>query len=133
MGHVGSKGRSLGQIEGTCLLQQFEILSEWYLGQFWIWVVLTQKLIQCAKLKENLVNTVEGAFFASAAYNLVRMFILMISRPGLYMDYAGSKTKLGQIEGKSEAWNFFRMFVWMISRSSSKLVIIGSETRYRYR
>ena len=35
------------------------------------------------KLKENLVNTVEAAFFASAASNLVRMFILMISSPSL--------------------------------------------------
>ena len=53
-------------------------------------------------MKGNLVNTVEAAFFASAALNLVRMFILMISRPSSNMGYAGAKTRsLGQIEGKS--------------------------------
>ena len=52
--------------------------------------------------KENIVNTVQAALFASAVLNKVRMFILMIYRPSLNMGHAGSKTRLlGQIEGKS--------------------------------
>ena len=57
MGHVGSKTRSLGQIEGKSLDATFfasaawneilsECLSELYLGQVWRWVILGQKLGQ---------------------------------------------------------------------------------------
>ena len=45
------------------------------------------------QMKENLVNTVEAAFFGIAAWNLVRMFILIISRLSLNMGHAGLKTR----------------------------------------
>ena len=64
--------------------------------------MLGQKVGHKVKLKENLVNTVEAAYFASAASNVVRMFILMISSPSLNTGYARSKSRsLGQIDGKS--------------------------------
>ena len=53
------------------MLQKIEIMSEClssrYLGQVQIWVILGQKLGHWVKLRENLVNSVEAACFASAA------------------------------------------------------------------
>ena len=54
-------------------------------------VMSVQKLGQQDKLKENLVNTVEAAIFASASSNLVRMFLLRIFRPS---------SNMGHIKGK---------------------------------
>ena len=45
------------------MLQQLEILSELDLGQVRLVVKLGQKLGHYAKLKGNLVNTLDAAFF----------------------------------------------------------------------
>ena len=52
-------------------------------------LLLGQKLGHKAKLKENLVNTVEAAYSATAAWTLVGMF--MMFRPGLNKGHAGLK------------------------------------------
>ena len=44
------------------MLQQIDILSELYLGQVIIVVILDQKLGHYAKLNGNLVNTLDAAF-----------------------------------------------------------------------
>ena len=43
------------------------------------------------KILENLVNTLGAAFMAQSPQNLVRMFVLMISRSRSIMDWARSK------------------------------------------
>ena len=52
-------------------------------------------------MKENLVNTVEAAFFASASSNVVRLFVLIISKSSWNIGYIGLNTSsLSRIEGK---------------------------------
>ena len=64
--------------------------------------MLVQKVGHKVKLKENLVNTLEAAIFASEVWNFVRMFVLKISRLSSNIGHIRSETKsLGQIEGKS--------------------------------
>ena len=54
--------------------------------------MLGQKLGHKAKLKENLVNTLAVAIFASAVGNFFRMFLLIISKPSLNMGHIGLET-----------------------------------------
>ena len=51
------------------------------------------KLGHLAKLKEQLVYKLETALFATAVWNFVRMFVLMISRPRLKHGHVRSRTR----------------------------------------
>ena len=51
------------------------------------------KLGHMAKLKEQLVYTLETALFATPALNIVRMFVLIISRPGMKRGHVRSRTR----------------------------------------
>ena len=60
-----------------------------------------------AEFKENIVNTVKAAFFASADWFYLGMFVLMISK---------SSSSMGHIEGKSVQHSADFIFYFSILR-----------------
>ena len=76
-------------------------MTWWYLAQVRIWFLFGQKLGHLAKFKENIVKTLEATFLAWACWNMVRMIVLVISKPSSNKGHVGSNTRpLGQVYGK---------------------------------
>jgi len=107
MGHVWSKTRSPGQILGNSCLHsrgnishrifsspEHKVLMVCYCGQ-WVSVV-----VRCPSTFD--VYTRETTFVIRFLWNLVRMFVLTISRPSSNKGHVRSKTRSpGQILGNS--------------------------------
>ena len=90
------------------------------------------------------VYTLETTFMIRFLWNLIRMFVLTISRPSLNTGHDGSKTRSqGKNLGNSCLhsrchiilyatkfwWNLVRMCILTISRPSSNMGHVGSKTR----
>ena len=113
---------------------EHEVLMVSYCGQ-WLSVV-----VHCVSTFN--VYSLETTFVIQFLWNLVRMFVLTISRPSSNMGHVESKTRSpGQILENSclhfiEAtfvirfwWNFVRMFVLAISRPSLNMGQVGLTSR----
>ena len=132
LGHMGSKTRSQGQINGKPCEHskgQFwpdshqswsECLSLWNLGPFQNWVTWGQKLGHRVKWKENLVNTVEVTVWTRFSSISVRMIVSMKSGSFLKLGYLGSKTRSwGQIKRKPCEYSEFSL--WKIDTQMSDM------------
>jgi len=108
-----------------------------------LWSVVFRRPSSCVvrSLSTFDVYTPETTFVIGFSWNLVRMFVLTISRPSSNMGHVGSKTRSpGQILGNSclhprghicnlILMNFVIMFVLTISRSSLNMGHVGLKTR----
>ena len=94
-------------------------------------------------MKANLVNILVVAFLTRCSSNLMRMFVLIMSRSGSNMGHVGSKNRSqGHINGKPCelsrgsiltrcSSNLMRMFVLMMSWSRWNIGHKWSKTRSR--
>jgi len=112
-----------------------------YLGQVRIWVMSGQKLGHQVKSYEILAYTQEATFATGFWWNLVRVFVLTISRPISNMGHVGSKTRSpGKILWNACLhfighicdpfwWHFVKMIVLTISRPISDMCHVSKKTR----
>jgi len=110
-------------------------------AKFEYWSCWFQKLGHQVKTLEILIYTLEAGLTTRFWWNLIRIFVVAISRPSWNRGHVGLTSRsLGQIliflVYTLEAtfltgflWNFVRMFVLTISRPSLNMCHVGSKAR----